>query len=134
MAALSVIPVLAQRGPGPGNRLDFLTGYLSLTDSQKTQAQAIFDAADSAAETARGQLTSARDTLRQAVKDGKPDSILDQLAAAVGAVEGQLAAIHAKAQSKFYALLTAEQKAKYDQMGDRLGTGPHRIHRAPQNQ
>ena len=63
------------------------------------------------AQTVGGQMTSAHDALRQAIKDGKPDTDLDTLSAAIGTLHGQLTAIHAKAQSKFYALLTAEQKA-----------------------
>lgn len=117
------LPALAQRGQfdgGPGghggNRVNFLTGYLSLTDAQKTQATTIFDAARAASETARGQLTSARDALTAGIKAGQTDAQLDQLAAAVGTIEGQLTAIQAKAQAKFYALLTAEQKTKYDQL------------------
>lgn len=128
-AILAALPILAQgprRGGGPGGgRLGFLAGYLSLTDSQKQQAQAIFDAAGAASETARGQLTSARDALRSAVKANQGDTALDRLAAAVGVIEGQLAAIQAKAEASFYALLTAEQKTKYDQRGaGGAGRGP----------
>ena len=126
MALLTALPVVSQGfrgGPGGGNRLDYLAGYLSLTDSQKTQAQAIFDAASTANETARGQLTAANDALKAAIKANKTDAELDQLAAAVGAVQGRMAGNSAKASAKFYALLTAEQKAKYDAMGER-GGGP----------
>jgi hypothetical protein len=38
-------------------------------------------------------------------------------------VEGRLAGIHAKAFARIYALLTAEQKTKYDQLGTRAGSG-----------
>jgi Spy/CpxP family protein refolding chaperone len=120
LALVLALPVLAQtrRGPGGGSRnLNFLAGYLDLTDAQKTQAQAIFDAASAAAETARGQLTGARDALRAAAKANQSEAELDRLGAAVGAIEGQLAAIDAKAFAKFYALLTAEQKQKYDESG-----------------
>lgn len=126
VAILSTLPILAQgRRPFGGGtaRLDFLAGYLGLSDSQKQQAQAIFDAENQASQAALGQLTSARDALRQAVKAGQSDAELDRLGAAVGAIEGQLAGIHAKAEAKFYALLTAEQKQKYDQRGSRPGPG-----------
>ena len=138
LAILSVTPIFAQRGrpggPGGGESrgLDYLAGYLGLTESQKTQAQTIFDAAATASETARGQLSGARDALRAAAKANQSDAELDRLGAAVGAVEGQLAAINAKAVAKFYALLTAEQKAKYDQVGGGP-RGPGRTRRqAPQ--
>lgn len=118
--ALAALPMLADDFRVPGaNRLDFLTGYLTLTDAQKAQAKTIFDAADAATTTARGQLTAAHDALTAAVKGNKPDADLERLGAAVGTVEGQLEIIRAKAETKFYALLTAEQKTKYDAFHDR---------------
>src|SRR5688572_24399581 len=138
LAIMSVAPAFAQRGrpggPGGGESrgLGYLTGYLGLTDSQKAQAQTIFAEAATASQTIRGQLTGARDALRAAAKANQSDAELERLGAAVGAVEGQLAAINAKAVAKFYALLTAEQKTKYDQMenGPRGPRGPRR--QAPQ--
>ncbi|MBY0507087.1 MAG: Spy/CpxP family protein refolding chaperone [Bryobacteraceae bacterium] len=123
---VAALPVLAQGPRGRGNSLDFLAGYLSLTDSQKTQATAIFAAADTASTTARGTLTAAQDALRAAVKLNRPDAELDRLAAAVGVVEGNLAGIRAKADAKFYILLTAEQKTKYDALLASRGGGPGR--------
>jgi Spy/CpxP family protein refolding chaperone len=118
------VPVLAQGpGRGVGNRLDYLAGYLSLTDAQKTQAQTIFDAAKTASSALQGQLTGAQDALRAGIKANSADSELDRLAGAVGTIQGQLAGIQAKASAKFYALLTPEQKTKYDAMGNRGGGG-----------
>lgn len=108
---------------GANRRLEFLAGYLSLTDAQKMQAQAIFDAAESAATTAAGAMTSAQTALRTAIKANAADAELDRLAAAIGVIQGQVAAIHAKAEAKFYALLTADQKTKYDALGQGSG-GP----------
>ena len=138
LAVCAALPMMAQRGPGMGpgmggpggghgNRVDFLAGYLDLTTDQKTAAKAIYDAPDASTATVAGQLTSARDALHQAIKDGKPDTDLDTLSATIGTLEGQITAIQAKAQSKFYALLTVEQKAKYDQMrhGPGMGMSPH---------
>lgn len=127
----AAIPMMAQPGRDSGtqgsSRLDYLAGYLSLTDSQKSQAQTIFTAASTATATAQGQLDSARTALRDAWKANRADTELDRLGAALGAIEGQIAAIQAKAQAKFYALLTAEQKTKYDQLGNRgAGGGPGR--------
>ncbi len=131
LATLTVagaLPIFAQgvaRGPG-ANRLDFLAGYLSLTDTQKAQAKTIFDAASTASTTAQGQSTAAHDALKAAIKANAIDSEIDRLAAAVGVIHGQLTGIQAKASVKFYALLTAEQKTKYDALGDRQGGGPGR--------
>lgn len=130
VALCAALPALADDFRVPGeNRLDFLAGYLELTDAQKAQAKTIFDAAETAATTARGALTSAQDALETAVKANRPEADLDRLAAAVGTVHGQLAGIRAKAEAKFYALLTAEQKTKYDsfeQRGGGAGGGPGR--------
>ncbi len=126
LAILPALPALAQRGRASGDgprRLDFLAGYLGLSDTQKQQAQAIFDAAGQAATVARGQLTSAREALRAAAKANQSEADLDRLAAAAGAIEGQLAGIDAKAVAKFYGLLTPDQKTKYDERGNRAG-GP----------
>jgi hypothetical protein len=102
LALITALPVLAEDFHVPGaNRLDFLTGYLGLTDQQKASAKTIFDAADAATTTAEGQLT-----------------------AAAGTIEGTILAIHAKAETKFYALLTADQKTKYDAFERRTGPGP----------
>lgn len=128
LAALTLtgsLPLLADdstRIPST-NRLDFLAGYLTLTDSQKSQATTIFAAATTAATTAQGQLTAAHDALIVAVKANRADAELDRLAAAVGTIHGQIEAIQAKATAKFYALLTAEQKTKYDALGTRGGIG-----------
>jgi len=125
MALLTALPVLSQgfRG-GPGNRLEYLTGYLSLTETQQAQAKTLFDAAAAANETARGQMTAAQDALTAAVKANRADAELDRLAAAVGVIQGQMAGINAKRSAKFYALLTTEQKTKYDAIGNRGGGGP----------
>lgn len=110
-------------GPGgrEGHQLNFLAGYLSLTDSQKEQAKAIFDAAAAQAETLSGSMESARTALDAAIKAGAPDSEIDRLSAAVGAVTGQLTAVQAKARVKFRAILTPEQKTKLDELEGRRG-------------
>lgn len=125
LAVFTAVPMFAQRGPGGSfgaRSVEFLAGYLGLTDAQKTQAQAIFTAANTASETARGQMESAQTALRTAIKANAADAELDRLSATIGTINAQMTAIRAKAQAKFYALLTAEQKAKYDQLGDRSGT------------
>jgi Spy/CpxP family protein refolding chaperone len=133
LAVCAALPLLAQGGPGGpggpgggrGNRVEFLAGYLSLTAEQKTTATAIFADADKAVSSFSGQLKSANDALRDAIKAGQTDAQLETLAATIGTLHGQTTSIQAKAQSKFYALLTAEQKAKYDEMGGPgIGAGP----------
>ena len=126
LLAVCSLPLVAQQGPGAGTgqrpdpttgRMNYLAGYLGLSETQKTQAQTIFTAAQTASEALQGQLDSARDAARATIKTNATDAEIDRLSAAVGVLQGQLLAIQTKASAKFYALLTAEQKAKYDQMG-----------------
>lgn len=112
---------------GPGGGLAYLTGYLSLTEAQAAQAKTIFDAAKTAAQTPAGAIAAARESLRTAIQSNATANI-DSLAAQIGTAEGQITAINAKAQAQFYALLTAEQKTKYD---SRTSGGGPRGARAP---
>ena len=124
LALLFSATVLAQgrggHGPGPGgprgNRIDFLATVLSLTDAQKTQATAIFEAAETASNSLRETQALQRTALNDAAKSNAADASIDQLAATLGATSGQLAAIQAKAFAKFYALLTTEQRTKLDEL------------------
>ncbi|MEJ1928938.1 Spy/CpxP family protein refolding chaperone [Nostoc sp. NIES-2111] len=119
------LPLAAwQSSSGSSRRLNFLAGYLSLTDAQKAQAQTIFDNAATAAETVRGQMESARTSLQTAIKANASAAELDRLSAAIGVLHGQATAIHAKAEAQFYALLTTEQRAKYDEMPGPGAGGP----------
>lgn len=135
MTAALALPLCAQTtgtaNTGLSRRLNFLAGYLSLTDAQKTQAQSIFTAADTAQQTASGALTAARTALHATIKANATDAEIDRLAAAVGVIEGQIAAIQTKAETKFYAILTPDQKTKYDALGSRGGGigGPGRFRR-----
>jgi Spy/CpxP family protein refolding chaperone len=134
---LSATAALTQgpRGHGPGgprgNRIDFLATVLSLTDAQKTQATAIFDAAETASASLRETQASQRMALNDAAKSNAADAAIDQLAATLGATSGQLAAIQTKAFAKFYALLTTDQRTKLDELkangrglGGELSFGP----------
>ena len=128
--ALAQGPGFPRGGDAPGSpqdaqqrRLNFLATFLGLTDSQKEQAKSTFDAADQASQPVRDQLTQAHQALRDAVKTNKTDTQIDQLAAALGVLEGQMAAIQTKAHAKFYALLTPEQRDKLDQVPGPGGPG-----------
>ena len=119
VAALATASVVWAQGPARGERArQFLSTYLGLTDSQKTQAKEIFEAARAQAKPIAAQLKQGRKAVRDAVKAGKPDAELDALAAQQGALMGQLAAIRAKSHAKMYALLTPEQRDKLDKLGE----------------
>ena len=118
----SATVALAQgpRGHGPGgprgNRIDFLATVLSLTDAQKTQATAIFEAAETASSALRETQVQQHQALNDAAKSNAADATIDQLAQTLGSTSGQLAALRTKAFAKFYALLTTEQRTKLDEL------------------
>lgn len=98
----------------------FIANRLGLTDSQKAQAKAIFDAAREQAKPLAEQLKQGHADITAAVKADKSDAELQALADKQGSLTGQLAGIHAKSMAKFYALLTPDQKAKADQLHGRM--------------
>lgn len=103
-------------------RIDFLARRLDLTDSQQQQARTIFSASEEARKELRKSLEKAQEDLNNAVKTGATDQQIEKLAGAVGTLVGQLAANEAKARAKFRALLTEEQRQKFNQLPG-LGRG-----------
>jgi Spy/CpxP family protein refolding chaperone len=101
---------------GGGKRLDFMATALDLTAAQKETAKGIFDQAKTSAQPIRDQLKQNHEAMAAAIKAGKSEAELTQLATQEGTLMGQLAAIRAKAFSSFYAQLTPEQKTKADQL------------------
>jgi Spy/CpxP family protein refolding chaperone len=140
-AALSAALVLAQPGPRNGGgppgtppdpatmiqmRVSHLTALLSLTTAQQAQATTIFTNAFNSAQSVQTSLQADRQSLADAVKADNTVSI-DQIAGTIGTLQGQLTAINSKADAAFYAILTADQKAKYDSLphgGPGGGFGP----------
>jgi Spy/CpxP family protein refolding chaperone len=124
------------QGPGPRTgepptpeqriqmRVNMLGTRLQLTEAQKTNATSIFTQAYNSAASVRTSLDAARQAIADAVKKNDTATI-DQNAATLGTLSGQLTAIDSKADAAFYAILTADQKAKYDEhpMGGPGGPG-----------
>ena len=90
-------------------RVRDLTHRFSLSDSQRTQALAIFSAADRAAEPVEDKLEQARRKLRDATRRNAAIAEMEQLAASIGTYTGQLELIEAKADTAFHNTLTAKQ-------------------------
>ena len=93
---------------------------LNLTDAQKQQAQAIIQQTRQTVQPLRQQSKQNRQALMAAVKAGKGDVEIHQLALTQGNLAGQLVAARAEALAKFYSMLTPEQRAKADLMGQKL--------------
>lgn len=99
-----------------GSMLNRLAAKLNLTDAQKQQAQTIFANARQSAKPVRDQLKQDRQALRAAAKSGASESQINQLANKMGPLMAKTTAIHAKAFSKFYAILTPAQQNQLNQM------------------
>ena len=105
------------------NQVARLTTQLNLTAGQASQATTIFTNAQSAAAPLRTSLNANHEAMRAAVKSNAISTI-DQLAASNGLLSAQLEAIQNKANAAFYAILTADQQAKFDQIGPGGFGGP----------
>ena len=117
------------RGPRAGQGMMGRFGAdLNLTDAQKQQAQSIFSTAHQSAQSVNDQLKQSREALATAVKSGASDGEIDRLSNSMAPLLAQSTAIHTKAFSKFYSILTQDQK---DKIGDRFNMmmqsrGPNR--------
>jgi Spy/CpxP family protein refolding chaperone len=105
-------------------RVTMLAQALNLTEAQKTQALKLFRDAQEASQRYREEIQVARQELQTAIKANDLASI-ERNAREIGTATGEMMAIDARALAAFYALLTAEQKTRYDQMPGRgFGMGP----------
>jgi Spy/CpxP family protein refolding chaperone len=93
---------------------------LNLTDAQKQQAQAIIQQTRQTVQPLKQQAKQNRQALMAAVKAGKGDVEIHQLALTQGNLAGQLVTARAEALAKFYSTLTPEQRAKADLMAPQL--------------
>ena len=109
-------------------RVHDLTRRFDLTEAQRTQALTLFTEADKEAEPLEERLEQAHRALRDATRRNATSSEIDQLAAAVGTLTGQLAAINAKADTAFHNTLTPKQREGF-QRGPRGRKGPPPPHR-----
>ena len=101
---------------GGMNRLTILTSMLTLTANQQEQAKAMFDEEEAILKPLVELLEQASDTLASAEKAAAPDAEIDQLARNMASISGEVLAVDAKAQSRIYSQLTAEQKQKVEQL------------------
>ena len=98
---------------------------LNLTDAQKEQIKAIAASAFENNQTLMTQLKAAHETEQAAIKAGKCDAELAQLAQSYAPLHTQLHATRLQTEAKIYKVLTPEQRAKADEirseMRDHIG-------------
>ncbi|MCC6536678.1 MAG: Spy/CpxP family protein refolding chaperone [Bryobacterales bacterium] len=119
----------AQGGPGgphrggPGGFLGGMMGdMLGLTDAQKEQIRTITKTAFDSNTALREQMKVARDAEREAVKAGKSDADLAQLAASQSQLFTQMHTARLQTEAKIYQVLTPEQRTKLETMREKMRT------------
>ncbi len=108
-------PGFFEGGMGPGLLGPGFGRHLDLTDAQKEQVKAIFEAARTSAEPLREQLKQNREQVQAAVKAGNVAEV-EVLSSQQGTLAGQLAAIGHKAAIRVrQEVLTSAQIQKLDE-------------------
>jgi Spy/CpxP family protein refolding chaperone len=123
LAALCSLTVMAQeqRTHDPAQHIQrhiaALTKTLSLTPDQQQQATTLLTNVLSAGKSLHQQMQTAHENLKAAVQKNDTAGI-DQATGTIGALNGQMMAIHAKAMASFRQILTPDQQSKLDSMND----------------
>ena len=122
---------------GPEEMIEHISKALSLTDAQKEEVKAAFEAQRPAEEQRRAKLDEIRKQIDAATANGQFDeTVVRDLANQQAQLQAEGMVEHLRMHSKLYSLLTAEQKAKADQMmkdhgGPGRGPGGHGHHGPP---
>jgi Spy/CpxP family protein refolding chaperone len=118
-------PATPQAGSGkatmkPGGMMRHrMLRALNLTDAQKQQAQTIFQQTKQNVQPLAQQAKQNRQALADAVKANDTAKI-QQLATQQGNLQGQLLTLRSESTAKFYSILTPDQRAKADQIHQRM--------------
>ena len=109
---------------GGGDMVEHLSQALNLTDAQKEQVKAIMDAERTAGEARHAKLHEIQKQIEAATANGQFDeTVIRGLANQEAQLMADQKVEHIRVHSKIYALLTAEQRTKAEQMHKR--GGPH---------
>jgi protein CpxP len=144
LVVAATIFALAQGHPGMGEKMrgglsqdmiEHISRELNLTDAQKDQVKAIFEAQRATEEERHGKLDDIRKQIDAATANGQFDEAqVRTLANQQAQLMADQMVDHLRMHSKLYSLLTAEQKAKADQMMKQHGGpghGPGEGHHGP---
>ncbi|HUP65425.1 MAG TPA: Spy/CpxP family protein refolding chaperone [Thermoanaerobaculia bacterium] len=132
LAAVALVAVatiaLAHPGSAPQRRMGGgeghfmglgprIVAYLELTEAQKAQAKAIHDGARASIEPLMEQRRQTRWSIEDLLDGENPSaSSIGELVITNRKIDDQVRVIRENARAQFVALLTPEQKAKYDEM------------------
>jgi Spy/CpxP family protein refolding chaperone len=104
------------------NQVARLTKLLDLTSTQQASATTIFTTEQTALATLRTSMQTARTALQTAIKSNDAAAIGTE-STQIGTLTGEEVLAQSTAGAALYAILTADQQAKYDTLGP-LGGGP----------
>lgn len=115
---------VAQKRMDHGGNLDRLKEHLSLTDAQVTQMQAIFKAHHEAAQPLFTEMRSNHEALKTALNAPEPNATdVGKLVIANNALKAKMQVLSDKLKTDIGAILTPEQKAKFDAQKSFRGRG-----------
>lgn len=97
------------------HRGDRIAQFLGLTEAQKEQAQTELQAARTASQPVRQQLKQMRQEMFQAIK-ANDEAKINQLSNQEATLQAKMTANRDLAFARIYSTLTADQKAKVDQL------------------
>ena len=121
LLSLAAAGVMMAQTPAPaqprsGWMVQRMTRHLGLTADQQTQVKSILKEAREQNKAIALKLRAERQALKSAVESGSHQQI-DRILTDNAQMNAQAEASYVKAMSKVYALLTPDQKTKFDQMG-----------------
>jgi Spy/CpxP family protein refolding chaperone len=96
--------------------IDYWADNLGLDSSQQASLKTIFDDQEHSTDALRKSLEQTRAALATAAKANSVVPQIDRLSADLGAIFAQAVAVQAKAHARFYALLTLDQKEKFEEL------------------
>jgi Spy/CpxP family protein refolding chaperone len=112
-------------GPDPGE----IASTLGLSADQKTQWDSIHQQLQATVEPMHQQLMAAHEQLESLASASNPDATaVGKQFLAARAIEQQVKAAHESAHQKLTALLTPDQKAKFESMHQDMAHGPMEMH------
>ena len=112
-------------GPNP----EEIASTLGLSTDQKVQWDSIHQQLQASVEPLHQQLMAAHQQLESLASSSNPDATaVGKAFLAARAIEQQVKAAHESAHSKLTAILTPDQKAKFDSLHRDMGHGPMEMH------
>src|SRR5215831_4879827 len=105
-----------ERVPRRSHYARHLSRELNLTPDQQTKVKAIFADARQRREALVPKMREERAALKTAIKKGD-DREIDRILHQDAQLNADFRAVHIKAMAKVYAILTPDQKTKFDQLG-----------------